>query len=81
LLAETIEEAVERAADEFKIDNPLENMFVAEAFGIQCKIIKSARRHARGVNYFYIFFLEGIISLGVSEFSSARVRNVTPHRL
>uniref|UniRef100_A0A1I8C2M1 39S ribosomal protein L22, mitochondrial n=1 Tax=Meloidogyne hapla TaxID=6305 RepID=A0A1I8C2M1_MELHA len=48
LLAETIEEAVERASDEFKIENPLEGMFVAEAFAVQCKIDKSARRHARG---------------------------------
>ncbi|KAF7632815.1 hypothetical protein Mgra_00007804 [Meloidogyne graminicola] len=48
LLAETIEEAVEKASDEFKIENPLERMFVAEAFGIQCKIIKSLRRHAKG---------------------------------
>uniref|UniRef100_A0A7E4VMP8 Large ribosomal subunit protein uL22m n=1 Tax=Panagrellus redivivus TaxID=6233 RepID=A0A7E4VMP8_PANRE len=46
MLAEIIEEAKNRAKEEFHIGNP-SNMFVAEAFPIQHKMIKGARRHAR----------------------------------
>ncbi|KAI1729098.1 ribosomal protein l22p/L17e domain-containing protein [Ditylenchus destructor] len=47
LLAEVIREAVERAKNEFHIENPEDGMFIAEAFAIQCNIIKGRRRHAR----------------------------------
>jgi len=46
ILAEVLEEAMTRAKKEFHIEEP-ENMFVAEAFPIQEKIIKGRRRHAR----------------------------------
>jgi hypothetical protein len=57
LLAEVIEEAAVRANEEFKIEKPLENMFVAEAFAVQCKIIKGFRRHARNVCFKILDFL------------------------
>jgi hypothetical protein len=41
-----IEKAKERASKEFHVKEP-GNMFIAEAFPIQSKIIKSMRRHAR----------------------------------
>lgn len=50
-LAEVIEEAAERAKEEFKIEDPLDKMFVAESFAIQNKIIKGARRHAHYVQF------------------------------
>jgi ribosomal protein L22 len=57
ILADIIEEAKERAKNEFHIAEP-SNMFVAEAFPIQEKIIKGARRHARDnwcvIRYRYI---------------------------
>ncbi|KAE9553501.1 hypothetical protein FO519_003293 [Halicephalobus sp. NKZ332] len=63
MLAEILEEAKERAKNEFHIPDP-SNMFVAEAFPIQCKIIKGARRHARDnwctVRYRYINMTEDI---------------------
>lgn len=37
---------MQRAKDEFHIENP-KNMFVAEAFSIQDKIIKGRKRHAK----------------------------------
>ena len=57
MLAEILEEAKERAKNEFHVADP-GNMFVAEAFPIQCKIVKGARRHARDnwctIRYRYI---------------------------
>lgn len=57
MLAEVIEEAMERAKKEFYITDPT-NMFVAEAFPIQSEIIKGRRRHARDkwskIRYRYI---------------------------
>ncbi|CAJ0582692.1 unnamed protein product, partial [Mesorhabditis spiculigera] len=46
ILAEVLEEAKKRAAEEFHIEYPSE-MHVAEAFPVQSNIIKGARRHAR----------------------------------
>lgn len=45
ILAEVIEEAMKRAKEEFCIPHP-EEMYVAEAFPIQHKIIKGMKRHA-----------------------------------
>uniref|UniRef100_A0A7I5E973 39S ribosomal protein L22, mitochondrial n=1 Tax=Haemonchus contortus TaxID=6289 RepID=A0A7I5E973_HAECO len=45
ILAEVLTEAKDRAANEFHIEFP-SDMFVAEAFPVQCQIIKGARRHA-----------------------------------
>lgn len=44
-MREVLIEAKKRAKEEFYIEFPSE-MHVAEAFGIQCKIVKSSRRHA-----------------------------------
>ncbi|KAK0418360.1 hypothetical protein QR680_013519 [Steinernema hermaphroditum] len=46
ILAEVLEEAKDRAKNEFHIEYPSE-MFVAECFPIQSEIVKGARRHAR----------------------------------
>uniref|UniRef100_A0A1I7SQL0 Large ribosomal subunit protein uL22m n=1 Tax=Bursaphelenchus xylophilus TaxID=6326 RepID=A0A1I7SQL0_BURXY len=46
ILASALEEAKSRAETEFYINNPSE-MFVAECFAIQCRILKSYKRHAR----------------------------------
>ncbi|CAD5228880.1 unnamed protein product [Bursaphelenchus okinawaensis] len=46
LMADAIEQARNRAQNEFHINNP-DDMFVAEAFAIQCAIKKSRKRHAR----------------------------------
>lgn len=46
ILADIIEEAKERAKNEFSIAEP-GKMFIAEAFAIQDKIIKGMRRHAK----------------------------------
>lgn len=48
ILSSVIEKAMERATKEYSIDDP-SKMFVAEAFGIQNKIIKSQKRHAHEV--------------------------------
>ncbi|MFH4980337.1 hypothetical protein AB6A40_007046 [Gnathostoma spinigerum] len=48
ILAAVLEEAKERAGKEFNVEYP-SDMHVAEAFPIQCKIIKGARRHAHEV--------------------------------
>ncbi|KAK6055703.1 REX1 DNA Repair, partial [Cooperia oncophora] len=45
ILAEVLTEAKERAVNEFHIEFP-SDMFVADAFPIQCQIVKGARRHA-----------------------------------
>ncbi|KJH43555.1 REX1 DNA Repair [Dictyocaulus viviparus] len=45
ILSEVLSEAKERAVNEFHIEFP-SDMHVAEAFPIQCNIIKGARRHA-----------------------------------
>lgn len=45
ILAEVLEEAKARAKNEFHVAEP-EKMFVAEAFPIQCKILKGRKRHA-----------------------------------
>lgn len=45
ILKELLEEAKERARNEFNVEFPSE-MHIAEAFPVQCKIVKSARRHA-----------------------------------
>ncbi|CAJ0594915.1 unnamed protein product [Cylicocyclus nassatus] len=45
ILAEVLSEAKERAEKEFHIEYPSE-MYVADAFPVQCNIIKGARRHA-----------------------------------
>ncbi|VDD91846.1 unnamed protein product [Enterobius vermicularis] len=45
IMREVLIEAKKRAKEEFYIEFPSE-MHVAEAFGIQCKIVKSSRRHA-----------------------------------
>ncbi|KAI6176892.1 Endo/exonuclease/phosphatase domain-containing protein [Aphelenchoides bicaudatus] len=51
ILTTTIEKAMERATKEFHINDP-SKMFIAEAFAIQDKIIKSRKRHAREVWHF-----------------------------
>ncbi|GMT18202.1 hypothetical protein PFISCL1PPCAC_9499, partial [Pristionchus fissidentatus] len=57
MLAEVLREAKKRAADEFHVEFP-SRMHVAEAFPIQCNIIKGARRHAhedwQTIRYRYI---------------------------
>uniref|UniRef100_A0A0N4ZSI3 Large ribosomal subunit protein uL22m n=1 Tax=Parastrongyloides trichosuri TaxID=131310 RepID=A0A0N4ZSI3_PARTI len=57
ILADVLKEAKKRASKEFNIEFP-SDMHVAEAFGIQCQIIKGVRRHARGayhrIKYRYI---------------------------
>ncbi|KAJ1358559.1 hypothetical protein KIN20_017021 [Parelaphostrongylus tenuis] len=45
ILGEVLSEAKERAVNEFHIEFP-SDMYVADAFPIQCNIIKGARRHA-----------------------------------
>lgn len=47
VLADVIDEAQKRAQDEFHIAEPGKNMFVAEAFPLQHRILKGTRRHAR----------------------------------
>lgn len=47
-MSQLLKEAKDRARDEFHIENP-SNMFVAEAFPIQDKIIKGRRHHARNM--------------------------------
>lgn len=63
-MAEVVEEAAERAKNQFKIEKPLENMFVAEAFAIQSKIIKGAKRHAHSVRS-NLFIVKFHFSVGV----------------
>lgn len=45
ILADALEEAKKNAEKELTLDDP-SNLFVAEAFSIQCRILKSQRRHA-----------------------------------
>lgn len=48
ILHETLTEAKKRAGEEFYVEFP-SDMHVAEAFAIQCNIVKSSRRHAHEV--------------------------------
>lgn len=75
-----IDEAKERAEGEFHIKQPGEKMFVAEAFAIQCNIVKGLRRHAREARNFmedvinsrnFIYFRDGVLCAIVTSIYSS----------